>query len=64
MSEQKVHVSWECPECGHRHMWRWSVWCASPGRITMECDGCHTFTRMTLAQLGRKIWVAVWEGTR
>ena len=64
MSEQKVHVAWECPDCGHRHMWRWPGIDVVPGRIWMDCEGCYSSKRMTLAQLGRKIWVAVWEGSR
>lgn len=60
----KVRVAWECPGCGHRHLWRWDEWDVTPGKIHMHCDACGSDTRMTLAQIGRSVWAAIWEGVR
>ncbi len=53
-------IAWECPVCGHRHLWRWAKGEATPGAIWMGCEMCKSDSRLTLAQIGARVWAAVW----
>jgi predicted RNA-binding Zn-ribbon protein involved in translation (DUF1610 family) len=55
-------IAWECPSCGHRHLWRWPAGKASPGGIIMHCDACGSDTDTEMAQIGERAWVALWPG--
>ena len=58
MREKKQKIRWRCPHCRHKHRWRWDKYDTLPGKITMECEGCGTDTRMTLAREHGRKWRA------
>jgi phage terminase large subunit GpA-like protein len=58
-----VHVAWECPHCGHRHMWRWDrvdAEACADGPIWMVCHACRAEARLVLWQIGAGVWAGAW----
>ena len=61
MSNRTESVAWECPACGHRHLWQWDQGEATCGwPITMHCDHCHVETLTELVQIGATAFAALW----
>ncbi len=58
----KEVIAWECPGCGHRHMWWWPLGQAMSGPITAHCDACKSTTDTTLVRIAERVWVALWPG--
>jgi transcription elongation factor Elf1 len=64
MSEKvsKVLVAWECPACGHKHVWVWDRLDASNQRITMECDRCESTMNSNMFRIGKRVWSVHYPG--
>ena len=61
-TEAKETIAWECPCCGHRHLWRWPAGEASPGDVTMHCDACGSSTETVFVQIAKDVWSVLWAG--
>lgn len=61
---KKDTIAWECPSCGHRHLWTWPWGKASAWGIKVHCSKCGFEHVTEMVRIGRRAWSVLFEGKK